>query len=331
MPAGPPPHSPVPQLEATPRRERIGRWFNSIFRLLVTVLGFGILALAALFIIVLAQGAWPSLLKFGPNFLSTSTWDPVHSIFGVVPFVIGTLLTSAIALLIAVPVSLGVAIFLTEQSPTWLSGPLGLVVQLLAAVPSVVYGFWGFIVLVPYMRLSVEPGLQGSVGKVPGLGGVFGGTPVGTDILTSSVILAIMIIPTISSVCRDSLLAVPRHQREAALSLGATKWETTNFAVLRYASSGIIGAIILGLGRALGETMAVTMTIGNADVIPKSLFSQGQTIASLIANEFTSAGPGSIYQGAIIEAALVLFAITILVNVIARLLVGRVLRVEGGS
>jgi len=243
----------------------------------------------------------------------------------VVPFVAGTLITSAIGLVIAIPLALGAAIFLTTHCPRWLRGPVGTAIELLAAVPSVIYGFWGLYILHPYMEKTVEPGLKQYLGWT----GLFAGTPVGLDVLTAGIILAVMVVPTICAVSRDTLLAVPQAQKEAALSLGATEWETTRVASIPYARSGIIGGIILGLGRAMGETMAVTMVIGNSDKIPTSLLSQGQTIASLIANELLS-NNGPLQASAILEAGLVLLLISLLVNVSARLLVWRVVRTGGG-
>jgi phosphate transport system permease protein len=254
----------------------------------------------------------------------------VHEVFGVGPEILGTLVTSAIALLIGVPLSVGAAIFLSEHAPGWLRDPVGYVVELLAAVPSVVFGFWGFIVLVPIMRDSIEPALR----HVLGWSLLFSGPPAGHgDILTAGVVLAIMITPTISAISRESLAAVPRDQREAALSLGATDWETTRMSVVTYARTGILGGVILGLGRALGETMAVTMTIGNKNAFSGSILDQGQTISSAIANQFTEA-TGSLYISSLIEAGLVLLLITLIVNIIARLLVWRVVRggaVAGGA
>ena len=303
---------------------------DRLFSSFIAFVGLAILALVAVFVIVLTNGSRPSLARFGWSFLYNATWDPPHDVFGVAFAIEGTLVTSAIALLIAVPLSLGAAIFLSEHAPGWLRDPVGYVVELLAAVPSVVYGFWGFAVLVPVMRASVEPMLARFLGWTQ----LFGSTGAGHgDVLTASVVLAVMITPTISAISRESLAAVPRDQREAALSLGATKWEATRLAVLKYARTGIFGGIVLGLGRAIGETMAVTMTIGNRDAVFSSVLAQGQTLASLIANEFTEA-TGTLYPSALIEAGLVLLLITLLVNVVARLLVWRVVRsgaVAGGA
>jgi phosphate transport system permease protein len=294
---------------------------DTLFQGLAAGVSFGVLGLLGLIAVVLIGTASQSMQAFGPGFLWGTDWttQPVP-LFGAAPFVYGTLVTSALALLIGVPISLGIAIFLSELAPGWLRIPLTYVVELLAAVPSVVYGLWGIFVLAPAMRGSVEPALQQILGFLP----IFQGTPIGTDKFTAGVILAIMIIPTVSAVSREALLVVPQNQREAALSLGATRWETTRVAVLAYARSGVFGAVILGLGRAVGETMAVTMTIGNKIGISASLFDQGQTIASLLANNFSEAGP--LEASALIELGLVLMLMALVINVLGRFFVGRVLR-----
>lgn len=295
---------------------------DSLFTGLAGAMGVGVLALLGLLTIVLFVRSLPAIQTFGPGFLSGGVWDPVVPVYGALPFVYGTLVTSAVALLLGVPVSLGIAIFLSELSPPWLRSPLSYVVELLAAVPSVIYGFWALFVLSPFMRSSVEPGLKSVLGFLP----IFQGSAIGTDKLTAGLILAIMIIPTISSISREALLVVPQSQREAALSLGATRWETTRKAVLTYARSGIFGAVILGLGRAVGETMAVTMAIGNRNALTVSLFDQGQTIASLIANSWGEAD--ALEAGALIELALVLMLMALTINILARLVIGRYLRLE---
>jgi phosphate transport system permease protein len=307
------------------RRTDRHRWGDRIFFALVAVVGVSVITLAAAIVGILVYSSQQSFRVFGWSFLWGTVWSPDTNVFGVVPFMVGTLLTSGIALLIAVPLALGSAIFLTTHAPRWLRGPAGTAIELLAAVPSVIYGFWALYIIHPYMASTIEPGLHTYLGWT----GLFGGTAVGLDVLTASIVLAVMIIPTICAVSRDTLLAVPQAQKEAALSLGATDWETTRVASIPYARSGIIGGIILGLGRAMGETMAVTMVVGNADRIPTSLFSQGQTIASLIANELLS-NTGPLQVSAILEAGLVLFVIVLIVNVIARLLVWQVLNVGGG-
>ncbi len=294
-----------------------------LFHLLSGGTALAVLALLALITLILVLAASDSFRTFGFDFLGRAIWSsqPIP-VFGAAPFVYGTLVTSALALPIGVPISLGIAIFLSELAPAWLRVPLTYVVELLASVPSVVYGLWGIFVLAPAMRGYVEPALQHLLGFLP----IFQGTPIGTDKLTAGVILAIMIIPTVSSVSREALLVVPQNQREAALSLGATRWETTRTAVLSYARSGIFGAVILGLGRAVGETMAVTMTIGNKVAISASLFDQGQTIASLLANNFAEAGPLEV--SALVELGLVLMSMALAINIFGRLFVGRVLRFQ---
>src|SRR5256712_407857 len=295
---------------------------DSLFHWLTGVVAVGVVALLGLIAVVLLIAAQQSIRTFGVGFLTGTRWDSVADIYGAAPFVYGTLVTAAFALLLGVPISLGVAIFLSELAPANLRVPLTYVVELLAAVPSVVYGFWGLKVLAPVMASSIEPAVQSLLGFLP----LFQGTPTGSDKFSASVILAVMIIPTISAVSREALRAVPQSQREAALALGATRWESTRVAVVRYARAGIFGAIILGLGRAVGETMAVTMMIGNKNSISVSLFDQGQTIASLIANSFGEASLGYLQSSALLELGLVLMLMSLVINVFARLMVSRVLR-----
>lgn len=296
-----------------------------LFQGLSIVFALSVVALIAVIAFVLFLAAQDSINRFGFGFLTGDQWDAISGRFGAAPFIYGMLVTSALALFLGVPISIGIAIFLSELAPTWLRVPLTFVVELLAAIPSVIYGLWGIFVLSPVMRNQVEPGLQSVFGFLP----LFQGTTIGRDAFTAGVILAIMIIPTISAVSREALLAVPTSQREAALSLGATRWETTRLAVLRYARAGIFGAVILGLGRAVGETMAVTMTIGNRNAIFGSLFDQGQTIASLIANSWLEAEP--LELSALIELGLVLMLVSLVINAFARLMVGRLLHVGEGA
>jgi phosphate transport system permease protein len=280
------------------------------------------LAVAVLFGLIagfLAWQSWPSITRFGLGFLTGPTWNGVTNVYGAGPAVFGTVVTSLLALLIAVPVGLGVAIFLSEMAPPWLRRPLVYVVDLSAAVPSVVYGFWAFFVLVPLMRSTIEPGLASLTGGAY----PFSSQSTGLDIFTATIVLAIMIIPTIAALSREALRAVPRINRESAWSLGATRWESTRMAVLGPARSGIVAGIILGLGRAIGETIAVTMVIGNIFLLPGTLFSPGVTLSTWIVNNFSEVGPGLEMQ-ALLELALVLLAITVAVNVIARLLLWRI-------
>jgi phosphate transport system permease protein len=262
-----------------------------------------------------------SLAAFGWMFFTRQAWDPVAGDFGALPFIYGTLVTSMLALAIAVPLALGVAIFLTELCPKPLRAPISFLTELLAAIPSVVYGLWAVFVLVPVMREVLGPFLE----KTLGWTGFFEGPNFGVGMLTASIILAIMVLPIISSLTRDIMTAVPNSQREAVLALGATKWEMIRIGVLRNSRIGIVGAIMLGLGRALGETMAVTMVIGNHPEINKSLFAPSYTLASVIANEFSEA-TSNLYLSALIEIGLALFLVTIVVNAIARLMVWAVTR-----
>ncbi|MBX6358607.1 MAG: phosphate ABC transporter permease subunit PstC [Acidobacterium ailaaui] len=283
-------------------------------------------ALSVFFIVALI--AWQLLLrsrltiaKFGLSFFFKSAWDPVSGDFGALPFIYGTVVSSLVALIIAVPLAVGVAVFLTEMCPKVLRGPLSFLTELLAAIPSVVYGLWAVFVLVPILREHVNPFLM----KTLGWTGLFSGPNFGIGMLAAGVILAIMILPIISSLTREVMTAVPHSQREAVLALGATRWEMIRMGVLRNARIGIVGAIILGLGRALGETMAVTMVIGNRPEIAKSLLSLGYSMSSVIANEFSEASD-DLYLSALIEIGLALFLVTILVNALARLLVWAVTR-----
>jgi len=281
----------------------------SIFAIVLFILG------------ILIVHSHQSLVQFGWKFFTRQAWDPVSGDFGALPFIYGTLATSFLALLMAVPLALGVAIFITELCPQRLRAPISFLTELLAAIPSVVYGLWAVFVLVPIMRDQLGPFLY----KTLGWTGFFEGANFGVGLLTASIILAIMILPIISSLTRDIMNAVPNSQREAVLALGATRWEMIRIGVLRNSRIGIVGAIMLGLGRALGETMAVTMVIGNHPDIAKSLFAPGYTLASVIANEFSEA-TGDLYLSALIEIGLALFLVTIVVNAVARLMVWAVTR-----
>lgn len=303
-----------------------GVWGDRLFRSFVTLAALSVPVLLAFLVYELYVGAAPAIDRFGLGFLTSDIWDPVAGEFGAWPLIVGTLLSAFLALLIAVPLSLGVAIFLVEFAPKAIRGPIGFVIELLAAIPSVVYGLWGIFFLIPLLRATLFPFLRSTLGFLP----FFQGPIYGPSMLTAAMILAIMVMPYIMSVSREVLLAVPVAQREAALALGATRWEAVTGAVLPYARSGIIGAIILGLGRALGETMAVTMLIGNRHEIAMSLFAPGYTMASVIANEFTEAST-DLHFAALTYVALVLFAVTVLVNAAARLLIWRVSRKSGGT
>ncbi|MCX6141721.1 MAG: phosphate ABC transporter permease subunit PstC [Ignavibacteriales bacterium] len=262
----------------------------------------------------------PAIMKFGWGFLTGTTWDPVREAYGALPFIFGTVVSSAIALVIALPPSIGVAIFLSELAPPWMERPLSFLIELLAGIPSIVYGLWGIFVLVPWIRTSVEPVLSGTLGFLP----IFRGAPYGFGMLAAGLILAVMVLPIVASISRDVLKSVPQTQREASLGVGATRWQSIRL-ILNDAKSGILGATLLGLGRAMGETMAVTMVIGNRPTVSYSLFDPGYTMASVIANEFTEA-TSDMYISALIEIALLLFVMTIIVNMLARLLVWSVTR-----
>ena len=294
---------------------------DRIFLGLMLACALSIFAIVIFIVWILVLRSKLSLTQFGFHFFVRSAWDPVSGDFGALSFIYGTLVTSLLALAMAVPLAMGVAIFLTELCPRRLRAPISFVTELLAAIPSVVYGLWAVFVLVPIMRDQLGPWLY----KYFGWTGLFEGYNFGVGLLTASIILAIMILPIISSITRDIMLAVPTSQREAVLALGATRWEMIRTGVLRNARIGIVGAVILGLGRALGETMAVTMVIGNHPDIAKSLFAPGYTLASVIANEFSEA-TGDLYLSALIEIGLALFLVTIVVNAIARGLVWAVTR-----
>ena len=294
---------------------------DRIFRSAITVCGLAVLGVLVLIVYQLMRGSTLSWHAFHFRFFVSSDWDPVNEQFGALPFVYGTLVSSLLALIIAVPLALGVAVFTTEMCPKGLRGPLSFFVELLAAIPSVVYGLWAMFILVPLLSNHVQPFLASTLGWT----GLFEGPPYGIGMLAAGIILAIMIIPIISSITREVLMVVPQHQREGVLALGATRWEMIRVGVLRNARAGILGGIILGLGRALGETMAVTMVIGNRPQIVKSLFAPGYTMASVLANEFSEA-TGDTYLAALVEIGLALFLVTIIVNALAQLLVWTVTR-----
>src|SRR5579862_6220434 len=294
---------------------------DRIFKSAMTLCGLAVLGVLVLIVFELISGSGLSWHAFGFKFFAGSDWDPVSEKFGALPFIYGTLVSSLLALVIAVPLSVGVAVFTTEMCPTKLRGSLSFFVELLAAIPSVIYGLWAMFVLVPLLSGHIQPFLAETMGWT----GLFEGPPYGIGMLAAGIILAIMIIPIISSITREVLMVVPQHQREGVLALGATRWEMIRVGVLRNARAGILGGIILGLGRALGETMAVTMVIGNRPEIAKSLFAPGYTMASVLANEFSEA-TGDTYLSALVEIGLALFLVTIVVNALAQLLVWTVTR-----
>lgn len=295
--------------------DRIYQWLITGFALCIPIL-LGIIALEV------GRAGWPTFREQGVWFLFQSTWDPNNGHYGVLPAIFGTLVSSLLALALATPLALGVAVFLSEFAPQWMRTPVAFLVDLLAAIPSVIYGLWGIYFLLPVLREYVAPAIRAIpvIGQLP----IFAGPAYGNSLLAAVLILTIMILPYISAVSREVLLAVPRSQREAALALGATRWETIRDAVIPYAKSGIIGGVILGLGRAIGETMAVTMLIGNVAQIKASLFAPAYTMAALIANEFNEATGD--HLSALMAVGAALFVITIIVNGIARWLVWRVSR-----
>jgi phosphate transport system permease protein len=316
-----------PALQAEPLlRASSGELPDRIFKYAMVACGMAVLGLLALIIFELMLRSKLSWHAFGFHFFATSDWDPVQEQFGAFPFIYGTVVSSFLALIIAVPLAVGVAVFTTEMCPPALRGPLSFFVELLAAIPSVIYGLWAFFVLIPILSERVEPFLA----KTLGWTGLFSGPPLGVGMLAAGIILAVMIVPIISSIAREVLMVVPQHQREAVLALGATRWEMIRIGVLRNARAGIVGGIILGLGRALGETMAVTMVIGNSTDISRSLFAPGYTMASVLANQFTEA-TGDMHLSALVEIGLALFLVTIVVNTLARLLVWTVTRGQPAS
>jgi phosphate transport system permease protein len=319
----PPPKEPIGSspIRAFLNSRGSGQLADNTFAALMLICALSIFVIVLFIFVILILRSRPSLHAFGLKFFFHTAWDPVSGDFGAFPFIYGTLVTSFLALLMAVPLALGVAIFLTELCPRPLRAPISFLTELLAAIPSVVYGLWAIFTLVPLMRTVIGPFLV----KFFGWTGLFGGPNFGIGMLTAGIILAIMILPIISSLTRDIMTAVPNSQREAVLALGATRWEMIRIGVLRNSRIGIVGAIMLGLGRALGETMAVTMVIGNHPEIQRSLFAPGYTLASVIANEFSEA-TGDLYLSALMQIGLALFLVTIVVNAIARLLVWAVTR-----
>jgi phosphate transport system permease protein len=316
--------NPVPPV----RRGAAGAWQDRAFEHITR--GFALLVLAMLVAILVALGvsAWPALDKFGASFFFTNAWNPVTGVFGGLAPLYGTLVTSLIALAIGVPVSFGIALFLTEMAPVSLKRPLGTAVELLAAIPSIIYGMWGLFVFAPLFGDYVQPLLTATLGQLPVVGALFQGAPNGIGVLTAGIILSVMIIPFIASVMRDVFEVVPPVLKESAYGLGATTWEVVWNVVLPYTRVGVIGGIMLGLGRALGETMAVTFVIGNAYRIRAGLFEPGNSIASALANEFNEASD-PVHRASLIELGLVLFLLTFVVLALSRLLIARIAKGEG--
>ncbi len=303
---------------------------DAIFRNLTRFFALFVFGLLAAILVSLAYGGSLSMQKFGFGFLFDAEWNPVTEEFGALVPIVGTVVTSFIALLIAIPVSFGIAIFLTELSPVWLRRPLGTAIEMLAAIPSIIYGMWGLFVFAPIFQAHVQPFLSKTLGALPGIGVLFSGAPMGIGMLAAGIILAVMVIPFITAVTRDVFELVPPMLKESSYALGSTTWEVVWRVVLPYTKVGVIGGIMLGLGRALGETMAVTFVIGNAHRLSPSLFMPGNSIASALANEFTEA-VGDLYTSALIELGLILFLITTIVLALAKLLLLQLAKREGLS
>jgi phosphate transport system permease protein len=301
------------------------RFGEAVFRHLTRVAAIGVLVLLSGVIISLIDGSIPALKTFGLGFLISQRWNPVTEIFGALPAIYGTLITSFIAMLIAVPVGLMIAFFLTELCPQWLRRPIGTAVELLAGIPSIIYGIWGLFIFAPFLQATLQPFLINTLGDAPLIGPLFAGPPYGIGMLTAGLILAIMVLPFVTSISRDVFEAVPAVLKEAAYGLGCTTWEVVRYVVLPYARVGVIGGLMLGLGRALGETMAVTFVIGNAHRISASVLAPGTTISATIANEFTEA-VGDLYTSALIALGLILFVITFIVLAAARYMLLRIER-----
>ena len=312
------------------REARLKRqnWLDILFRNVTRLSAFAVLALLLAIIASLVIGSLPAIKAFGPGFLVSTEWNPVTEEFGALVPIVGTLVTSAIAMLIAIPVSFGIAIFLTELSPRWLRRPLGIAIELLAGIPSIIYGMWGLFVFAPLFADHLEPWISKHIGTLPLLGPFFSGPPMGIGVLTAGIILAIMVIPFIASVMRDVFEVVPTLLKESAYGLGATTWEVLWRVVLPYTKIGVVGGIMLGLGRALGETMAVTFVIGNAHKLSASLLKPGNSISSALANEFNEA-VGTLYTSALVELGLILFFITFIVLSLARYMLHRLAKREG--
>jgi len=302
-------------------QDNVFRWATLFFALLVLALLGGV-------ILALIVGAWPALQTFGLGFLVTEVWNPVTEKFGALAPIYGTLLTSVLAMLFGVPVSFGIAMFITELCPRWLKRPLGIAIELLAGIPSIIYGIWGLFVLAPFLQRTIQPFLIATLGHAPLIGKLFAGPPYGIGIFTAGIILGVMVLPFITSITRDVFETVPAMLKESAYGLGATTWEVVWKVVLPYARVGVIGGVMLGLGRALGETMAVTFVIGNAHRISASILAPGTTISAAIANEFTEA-VGDLYTSSLIALGLILFVITFIILALAKLMLLRLQKQAG--
>jgi phosphate transport system permease protein len=315
----------LPDVRRTARRYALADQF---FRLLTLVFAVLVLLILGAIIVALIEGSIPALRTFGWSFVTSEVWNPVTEKFGAVAPIYGTLVTSLIAMLVGIPVALGIAIFITELCPVWLKRPLGTLIELLAAIPSIIYGIWGLFVFAPFLQEHVQPWLIDTVGQVPGIGALFAGPPLGIGILTAGLILGIMVLPFISSIMRDVFETVPAVLKESAYGLGATTAEVIWRVVLPYTRVGVVGGIMLGLGRALGETMAVTFVIGNAHRVQSSIMAPGTTISASLANEFTEA-VGDLYVSSLVSLGLILFVITFIVLAAAKLMLFRLARQAG--
>ncbi len=301
------------------------RLTDSAFRALTRLSAIGVLVILGGVIVSLCRGAWPALETFGFDFLVEQHWNPVTDQFGALAAIYGTVVTSFIAMLIAVPIGLLITLFLTELCPMWLRRPIGSAIELLAGIPSIIYGIWGLFVFAPFLQRTLQPFLIAAFGPIPLLSDLFAGPPYGIGVLTASLILAVMVLPFVTSISRDVFDAVPPVLKEAAYGIGCTTWEVVRYVVLPYARIGVIGGVMLGLGRALGETMAVTFVIGNAHRVSASLLAPGTTISATIANEFTEA-VGDLYTSSLIALGLILFVITFIVLAVARYMLLRIER-----
>ncbi len=322
--------SPAVHAKGTPSATSSAKWQDFIFHKITFSFALLVLLVLVGIMISLVIGAWPAFEKFGPGFVTRIEWDPVNSEYGAMIAIAGTLITSFLALLLAFPVSFGIALFLTEICPAWLKRPLGTSVELLAGVPSIIYGMWGLFVFAPFFADHVQPLLQATLGQIPVIGELFQGPMMGIGMLTAGIILAIMIIPFIASVMRDVFETCPAVLKESAYALGCTRWEVVRKIVLPYTRVGVVGGVMLGLGRALGETMAITFVIGNAHKLSWSLFSAGNSIASTLANEFAEAEAG-LHVSSLFALGLILFVITFIVLAAAKLMLLKMGKAEGGK
>jgi phosphate transport system permease protein len=322
--------APAAQAKGMPSATSSAKWQDFIFHKVTFSFALFVLLVLVGIMVSLVIGAWPAFEKFGPGFVTRIEWDPVNDEYGALIAIAGTLITSFLALLLAFPVSFGIALFLTEICPAWLKRPLGTAVELLAGVPSIIYGMWGLFIFAPFFADHVQPLLQATLGEIPVIGELFQGPMMGIGMLTAGIILAVMIIPFIASVMRDVFETCPAVLKESAYALGCTRWEVVRKIVLPYTRVGVVGGVMLGLGRALGETMAITFVIGNAHKLSWSLFAPGNSIASTLANEFAEAEAG-LHISSLFALGLILFVITFIVLAAAKLMLLQMGKAEGGK